>query len=408
MEGIKDQGYEFPSYDHVEGNSNRHIRGKAKVAEKKKLVMVRQDKVDRIVTKGEFMAHANEQNPWFVLNGHVYDGTRFLNRHPGGASSLIMVAGTDATEDFMILHSDTAKRMVVDFHVGRLEIDSGSEKQQRPPIEQTSPEKVLLDLNKWRKLKLSNRKDVSRDSRILSFELDHPEQNSGVPVGNHVLLRLVSAQDAEFVIRPYTPISCPRTKGQLDLLVKVYFPDGGKSGEGQMTTLIEQLKIGQMADVKGPFGVFEYFGHGKLKYKTSERTIDHFYMVSGGSGITPCYQIIQEIAEQATDNTKVTLFYGNRSKQDILCHDELETLSSTNTPSGNIDIKYFLSREIPSDWNYSIGRIDSNVMSDHIPIPSNRNASRNMLLVCGPDGMVRSVRDWANANGWNDDDVVYF
>ena len=45
----------------------------------------------------------------FVVNGEVYDGTAYLKDHPGGADSIIMVAGDDATEDFMSIHSIDAK-----------------------------------------------------------------------------------------------------------------------------------------------------------------------------------------------------------------------------------------------------------------------------------------------------------
>lgn len=47
--------------------------------------------------------HDSETEPWFVLNGEVYDGTKFLEGHPGGATSIISAAGQDATEEFMAI-----------------------------------------------------------------------------------------------------------------------------------------------------------------------------------------------------------------------------------------------------------------------------------------------------------------
>lgn len=44
-----------------------------------------------------------------MVKGEVYDGTPYLQEHPGGADSIIMVAGDDATEDFMSIHSIDAK-----------------------------------------------------------------------------------------------------------------------------------------------------------------------------------------------------------------------------------------------------------------------------------------------------------
>ena len=55
-----------------------------------------------------------ERKALFVVNGEVYDGTAFLNEHPGGADSIWLAAGEpDASEDFFAIHSDDAKRRLV-------------------------------------------------------------------------------------------------------------------------------------------------------------------------------------------------------------------------------------------------------------------------------------------------------
>ena len=60
-------------------------------------------KISRQVTFEEFREHSREDEPWFVLNGQVYDGTKFLEGHPGGAASIIGAAGQDVTEEFMTI-----------------------------------------------------------------------------------------------------------------------------------------------------------------------------------------------------------------------------------------------------------------------------------------------------------------
>jgi hypothetical protein len=37
--------------------------------------------------------HDNRESAWFVYENKVYDGTRFLNDHPGGPESILIVAG---------------------------------------------------------------------------------------------------------------------------------------------------------------------------------------------------------------------------------------------------------------------------------------------------------------------------
>jgi len=61
------------------------------------------DKVSREITIDELRKHDTEKEPWFVVNGEVYDGTAFLEGHPGGATSIIGAAGQDATDEFMAI-----------------------------------------------------------------------------------------------------------------------------------------------------------------------------------------------------------------------------------------------------------------------------------------------------------------
>ena len=64
--------------------------------------------VTRKITLEELKKQDREQ-PWFVINGEVYDGTPFLNEHPGGGDSIILVAGEDASDDFFAIHSAEGK-----------------------------------------------------------------------------------------------------------------------------------------------------------------------------------------------------------------------------------------------------------------------------------------------------------
>ena len=64
--------------------------------------------VTRKITPEELKKQDRER-PWFVVNGEVYDGAPFLNEHPGGGDSIILVAGEDASEDFFAIHSAEGK-----------------------------------------------------------------------------------------------------------------------------------------------------------------------------------------------------------------------------------------------------------------------------------------------------------
>jgi nitrate reductase (NAD(P)H) len=73
------------------------------VVEPKKEVKMTKNGLDKRITIDELRKHDGDENPWFVVNGEVYDGTTFLEGHPGGATSIISAAGQDATDEFMAI-----------------------------------------------------------------------------------------------------------------------------------------------------------------------------------------------------------------------------------------------------------------------------------------------------------------
>ncbi|CAN0178365.1 unnamed protein product, partial [Phaeothamnion confervicola] len=66
----------------------------------------------------EVAEHDSAEDCWIVVDGHVYDVTPFLKDHPGGAESITLCAGEDATEEFNALHSDKARAMLADYLIG--------------------------------------------------------------------------------------------------------------------------------------------------------------------------------------------------------------------------------------------------------------------------------------------------
>ena len=46
-----------------------------------------------VYAMAEVEKHASRESAWFVHSGHVYDATKFLADHPGGAESILIVAG---------------------------------------------------------------------------------------------------------------------------------------------------------------------------------------------------------------------------------------------------------------------------------------------------------------------------
>lgn len=56
------------------------------------------------LTLADVKKHSKADDAWIVIDGDVYDVSKFAKMHPGGKQTLLDYAGQDATEDFFALH----------------------------------------------------------------------------------------------------------------------------------------------------------------------------------------------------------------------------------------------------------------------------------------------------------------
>lgn len=57
-----------------------------------------------VYTKEEVAKHNIKGDAWLIIDGYVYDVSRFSKMHPGGEGVIAGVFGTDCTEEFISLH----------------------------------------------------------------------------------------------------------------------------------------------------------------------------------------------------------------------------------------------------------------------------------------------------------------
>jgi nitrate reductase (NAD(P)H) len=351
----------------------------------------------------ELRKHDGEEHPWFVVNGEVYDGTKFLEGHPGGAQSIISAAGLDSTDEFMAIHSETAKAMMPDYHIGSLdEAARTALTQAETDIEtdpSSEPSETFLHSKTWKKAVLHGKKIVSWDTRIFTFKLEHAEQRLGLPVGQHLMVRLRDPVTRETIIRSYTPISEINDRGFMDMLVKVYFANPGGKG-GKMSQAMDALPIGHFIEMKGPIGKFEYIGNGQCLIQGKEKSVKSFVMICGGSGITPIYQVFRAVLQSPEDQTQCTIFDGNRLFEDILCKEELDLLSKGN--DHRCKILHTLTKA-PDDWTGLRGRVTGKMVQDNCI-----NAADTLVLICGPEAMEKTMHKALLEQGWTDDQLLFF
>lgn len=336
------------------------------------------------VPQSEVEKHNNDKCALIVVKDRVYDCTPYLEDHPGGASSILLLAGGEATEDFEAVHSKKAWATLEDYFIGKLREGGSAGPKEEPKAElELDPSQPFLHPRKAQKLPLVEKIVVSHDTRIFRFGLPHPQMRLGLPTGCHMFLRAKISD--ETVMRPYSPMTDDETLGHVDLLVKVYFkgvhpkfPDGGK-----MSQHLESMQIGDSIDVKGPLGEFIYKGPGSFTWMHAPRQCQFINMIAGGTGLTPCNQVAQALLRNAEDPTQVRLLYANQSPADILMRKELDDLAARHPD--RFQVWYTVDRAPEGEeWKYDVGFISEAMIREHL-FPAGEGT---ITVMCGPPPMV--------------------
>lgn len=352
----------------------------------------------KMFSMSEVKKHSSPDSAWIIVHGHVYDCTRFLKDHPGGADSILINAGTDCTEEFDAIHSDKAKKLLEDYRIGELITTGYASADSSPnnsvhgpssnlylaPIKELSPSRsVALVPREKIPCKLVQKTSLSHDVRLFRFALPNEEQVLGLPVGKHIFV--CATVDEKLCMRAYTPSSDVDVVGYFELVVKVYFkgvnprfPNGGI-----MSQHLDSLELGSFIDVKGPLGHIEYTGRGNFTVHGKQRFAKKLAMIAGGTGITPIYQVMQAILKDPEDETEMFVVYANRTEDDILLKDELDAWAEKYPE--RVRVWYVVQESVKEGWKYSLGFITEAVMREHIPMPS----ENTLALACGPPPMLQ-------------------
>lgn len=252
---------------------------------------------------------------------------------------------------------------------------------------------------------LIKKDQVTHDSYIFTFSLQTPSTNLSLPTGQHLMLKYKPKDSDNEIQRPYTPISDNDLLGEFKLLVKIY-------SKGKMTNYLNSLKINDKILGKGPLGHITYiqpniFNIKKGNDNNINYNINKIGMIAGGTGITPCYQILNNIYKNRNENnTQIILLFSNKTLNDILLKKELDNI---NMNDNKVKVIYTLSNfneneKKENNWENEIGRIDENMILKYMYEPNDDT----MILLCGPPKFEKSIKKILNKIGHNDDHILRF
>lgn len=244
----------------------------------------------------------------------------------------------------------------------------------------------------WNKWKLKEKKiittvkpEAAYNTFLIFEKLNSNTDNINLLPGQSIKIRMED-KDSFYYIQNYTPV--PSVNGELNLMVKVY-------PTGRMSKYLGSLKVGDSVEIKGPFGHFIY-NHG---------TAEKINLIAIGSGITPMFQILHAIAEEAKKEDKkvvqVRLIYGNRSEEDIALKNEIEDLIKVDPKS--IEVYHALSAPLKT-WQGRTGRIDAEYIRS-VGWPAGEKV---LNLVCGTDQFVATTKKDLIGQGHKEQSIVIF
>jgi glycine betaine catabolism B len=174
--------------------------------------------------------------------------------------------------------------------------------------------------------------------------------------------------EAKPLVRSYTMSSSPCQEHFAAFTVKRV--EGGKVSNW----LCDTVKKDMILRARGPIGKFVY--DPKLDQK-------HLAMVAGGSGLTPFVSIMREYAPRLGRDgapAKMTLLVSYRSRQDLICWEELTELNAVE----GVSVITTLSREdVPEDgfWH---GRISDDMLARALA----GTYGQTTYMTCGPQAIM--------------------
>jgi hypothetical protein len=231
--------------------------------------------------------------------------------------------------------------------------------------------------NGWRKFCVE--KKVMESADICSFYLVPHDKKllPGFLPGQYLTFNLDIPGQSKPVVRCYSLSDCPRPT-TYRVTIKRIPPRDEKAPPGLASSFFhEQVKEGDILDVKAPSGQFslEPAGGGGL------------VLIGGGIGVTPVLSMLNTLVTQGS-RREIWFFHGIRSRSEHVMKEHLEAIARENPNvrlhvcASKPDREYQLGRDYQSK-----GRISVDLFKTLLP------SNNYDFYLCGPGPMMRDVTE---------------
>jgi ferredoxin-NADP reductase len=200
---------------------------------------------------------------------------------------------------------------------------------------------------------------ISRTHDVTSFRFPRPAELEYKP-GQFFFITL--KQDDKELSKHFSFSSSPTEKDQIEFTKK--FTDH------EYSLALRAAKVGDWARIDAPYGHFTFEGE-----------YPKIALLGGGIGITPFISFCKNGTDKGL-SSKITLFYGCRTPEDIAFRKEFEDLAQKNK---NIKLVFTVNLA-PLDWKGATGIINAEMIKQQLP-----DYQEHMFYTCGPPPMVEAM-----------------
>ncbi|KAF9300880.1 NADH-cytochrome b5 reductase [Mortierella antarctica] len=259
-----------------------------------------------------------------------------------------------------------------------------------------------LTNDRWTKLQLTKITPVSDSTSIFEFRLNKPMT---IPICSAVYVK----DDEIQAMRAYTPVHYSlRDQPVLQLLVKRY-------SEGQVSRFMHSARVGQQIEMRGPVMIWP-------ASRPELEAYDEIGMIAGGTGITAVLPVIHSVLTNGAKKTKLSLLFAAQTPEELYFKDELDQLAGSH--SDQFKVTYTIDRlpdlsktpaPAPSQaansrkqqavakevqpWKGHVGYVNQAMLEGLLPAAAKTNDTKSIILVCGPESMVRHVAGGRGVTG---------
>lgn len=177
-------------------------------------------------------------------------------------------------------------------------------------------------------------------------------------------------------LHPFTISSSP-TSNELSITTKKL---------GDFTSTIKNTKIGDIAYIDAPYGVFSFLNNNS----------ENLVFISGGIGITPFRSMLDYISDKDLD-ISITLLWGNNTQEDLFL---VEDLKKYENNINNFKYIHILSKD--NDWEGETGFIDKDKIKKYVD-----KIDESEFFICGPPPMMKAVITSLHTLGVNNKHIHY-